>query len=160
MRRLVSSAALALTLAAGALSGCTPAVINAGGDGADAPMRRSADAAVAVRIVDPGQIFSDYNLRGDDEAEAAARAGGVSAAQWQQILRLSTESAWPSGLRDVAGRARLRTEIRSLRATRVAAFRDKVLIFVPAAQPDVSAEAQGRDYYLVVGESGITIVGN
>lgn len=146
-------AALALSVSA-ALAACTPAVQP--GE-TPAPAARRA-VTVSMQITDPSQIFSDYDLRGDTAAAAAAHAQGVSETQWADIVRLANESEWPTGLRDVASRVRLRDEIRRLHATRIATFRDKVILYVPSAQPGLPAAVQGRAFYLVVAERGVTMV--
>ncbi len=148
---LPASVALALALAAGPLVGCSPARV--------AMSEQGADAAVAMRITDPGQIFSTYDLRNDPEAEREVRSQGVTDAQWQDIVRLSNEAEWPAGLQDLSGRTRLRADIRRLTASRVAAFRDKVILFVPASQPGLPGDIQGRDFYIVVAEAAVTVTG-
>ncbi len=153
MPRLLPAAvpAAALVVFAVALPACSPA---------STPARASQNAVtVSMQIADPGKIFSTYDLRSDPEAEAAARQQGVSESQWQDIVRLANESEWPTGLQDVSGRVRLRDEIRRLRTTRVATFRDKVILYVPSEQPGLPAAVQGRAFYIVVGESGTTLVG-
>ena len=112
-----------------------------------------------MRISDPSLIFSDYDLRNDPEAEAAVRQQGISDSQWQDIIRLANESEWPTALQDVTGRTRLRDEIRQLQTTRIATFRDKVILYVPSSQPGLPAAVQGRAFYVVVAERGTTLVG-
>lgn len=149
MPRLLSAAALVALVAA--LPACSPA--STPGRAIQNPV------TVSMQIADPGKIFSTYDLRSDPEAEAAARQQGISDSQWQDIVLLANESQWPTGLQDVSGRVRLRDEIRRLRTTRVATFRDKVILYVPSEQPGLPAAVQGRAFYVVVGESGTTLVG-
>jgi hypothetical protein len=112
-----------------------------------------------MRIVDPGEIYSTYDLRNDDQARNEVRAQGVTDAGWQEILRLANESQWPAGIQDVTGRSTRRDEIRRYRAFRIANFRDKVILLVPSDQGSaVPADMQGRKFYIVIGQGGVTPV--
>jgi len=131
------------------LAGC------AGGRTGTTPVAVS--QAPEMRIVDPGQIFSDYDLRRDEQAHNEVRSQGVTATGWEEIIRLANESRWPAAIQDVTGRSTRRDEIRRYRTFRVASFRDKVILLVPADQGTaVPADMQGRKFYMVVGQAGVT----
>lgn len=122
------------------------------------PSTTSPQEAPAVQIVDPGQIYSTYDLRRDESARNEVKSQGVSDAGWEEIIELAQEARWPAGMQDLTSRASNRDVIRRLRTFRVASFDDKVILLVPADQgAAVPANFQGRKYYLVISESGVTL---
>ena len=111
-----------------------------------------------MQIVDTGQIFSTYDLRNDTQARNEVRSQGVTDAGWEEIVQLSSEARWPAGLQDLTSRNANRDVIRRLRTFRVATFDDKLILLVPADQGDaVPATAQGRKFYIIIGQSGVTL---
>ncbi len=111
-----------------------------------------------MQIVDPGQIYSDYDLRRDEGARNEVKSQGVTDAGWEEISELAQEARWPAGMQDLTSRSANRDVIRRLRTFRIASFDDKVILLIPAEQgPAVPAALQGRKYYMVIGQSGITL---
>ena len=111
---------------------------------------------VVMEIVDPSAIEVGYDLRRDEAARLEVRSQGVTDAGWEDVLRGLDLAEWPRDLADPSALVTRREAIRRYRAYRVATFRGNVLLFVPAGQGDrVPEDMQGRDFYLVVRQSGV-----
>lgn len=110
-----------------------------------------------VRIADPMQLYSTYDLRTDAFAMAALRAV-VPPGEIDRVIAAAHEDAWPAGIATFERRAEgTRDLMPGYTAYRVASFGGKQLLAVPAAENQgVPASIRpARDFFLVLGDGGV-----
>lgn len=82
-------------------------------------------------IVDPGELYSTYDVRGDDEAVATFRMA-VGEARLDEAITHAHESTWPTAIATLEGRAAVRERITEYRGWCAGPWDDKYVVYVPA----------------------------
>lgn len=116
-----------------------------------------------VTITDPGELFSTYNLEGDDEAVKAINSiKGINASGKEDIYKYSQEENWPAGMATLDGRLSNREEIKKYNAYLLTSFttasgRKVNILEVPKEKNGhMKGEmALDRTIYIVITDMGI-----
>lgn len=115
---------------------------------------------VVVQITNSGQLYSTYNLEGDEDAMEALRdaAGG----NVNYILKYANEDMWPEGISTLSAWERNRTAMEAYKTYKVAEFGEKIIIWVPKSENQSMPTdlRPDQDIYMVIGKSGVSVKGS
>lgn len=109
----------------------------------------------AVHITDSGELYSTFNLEGDEDAKAELRKV-VSAYELTNIIKYSVEDNWPSGIATLSARDENRPKIALYHTYLLGTFDSKGVLVIPADENKhmPSNMLPSRDIYFIMGNSG------
>lgn len=109
----------------------------------------------SVKISDPGQLYSSYNLSREDENAIRKQVGdeGLSL-----IKSACHEEQWPKGIAAFDDRQKAREKIKQYKAFVVAQFSDKYILWIPAKKNKrMDDEMKSpNDFFFIVGKKGVS----
>ena len=121
------------------------------------------DAEVVVAIVEPGDIFSTFNMQDNQSAhEALVESGILDEEQFSYLSIKATENSWPSGIATLSERIKNRELFKQYVAYFAAVFgveSEYVLIWIPLYgnehMPENMQPVNEEGFYFIVKSSGV-----
>lgn len=119
----------------------------------------------AVKITDPGQLMSGYDLENDSKGKALLLNAGLSEADFKVFSALCKESAWPEGINSFSDRQGAQELMKQYKARFAANFiddngKDVTIIHIPLAENQhmpANMRPDTKDqFYMVLLTEGVT----
>lgn len=128
--------------------------------GFDTNQGTSSSSGQRMKITDPGELYSGFDIDGNSDARNAIKNSG--AGSYNSILDHAKESGWPSGIQKLDDRLDKAEKMKEYVVYKVAEFGDKVLLKIPASEnKHMASNMQASyDFYFVIGQKGVTPYGN
>lgn len=113
-----------------------------------------AQKAKPVKIIDPGELYSTYELLQTEKDEIYKQ---VNPAEYEQILKYCTEESWPEGINTLDERLAHVDGILSYKIFKVAELDESFILKIPAKQ---NSKMKGdlkpkHDFYFIISKKGV-----
>lgn len=110
--------------------------------------------AKPIKIVDPGELYSTYDLQQTEKDEISKQ---VKSGEYEYILTHCNEDSWPEGINTLDERLENVEAIKNYKAFKVAKLDAIYVVKIPAKdnkkiKGDMKPE---HDFYFIIGEKGI-----
>jgi Skp family chaperone for outer membrane proteins len=109
----------------------------------------------SAKIIDPGQLYSSYNLSKEEESTIRKQVGDEALSL---IKNACHENKWPTGISAFDDRQKAKEIVKKYKAFIVAEFGDKYVLWIPAKKNHkMPEEMQSRnDFFFIIGKKGVS----
>lgn len=109
----------------------------------------------AVKITDPGELYSTYDFEDEEASELKKTLG---AALFENINANHTETTWPEKFGDFDTRIDNEEKTKAYKVFLVAELGEKNILVVPAKYNKGMGDGytSSKDFYIVIGNSGLS----